>query len=88
MNGSEIGRYNVEIEKIMPLAEESGQGMIIKVTDENLLAKTGGIIQGMSGSPIIQNGKLAGAVTHVFVNDPTLGYGCYAQWMVKEITKE
>lgn len=88
LNGSEIGRYNVEIEKIMPLAEESGQGMIIKVTDENLLAKTGGIIQGMSGSPIIQNGKLAGAVTHVFVNDPTLGYGCYAQWMVKEITKE
>ena len=55
----------MEIEKIMPLAEESGQGMIIKVTDENLLAKTGGIIQGMSGSPIIQNGKLAGAVTHV-----------------------
>lgn len=60
-------------------------GMTIKVTDEELLEKTGGIIQGMSGSPIIQNGKLIGAVTHVYVNDPTKGYGIFAETMVEEI---
>lgn len=60
-------------------------GMTIKVTDEELLEKTGGIIQGMSGSPIIQNGKLVGAVTHVYVNDPTKGYGIFAEKMVEEI---
>lgn len=60
-------------------------GMTIKVVDKNLLEKTGGIIQGMSGSPIIQNGKLVGAVTHVYVNDPTKGYGIFAETMVEEI---
>ncbi len=87
LEGETIGAYEIEIEKIMPLAEASGQGMVIKITDQELLEKTGGIIQGMSGSPIIQNGKLAGAVTHVFVDDPTRGYACYAEWMVKEITQ-
>lgn len=58
--------------------------MIIKVTDKRLLAKTGGIVQGMSGSPIIQDGKLIGAVTHVFVNDPTSGYGVHIEWMLQE----
>ena len=62
-------------------------GMTIKVTDKDLLEKTGGIIQGMSGSPIIQNGKLIGAVTHVYVNDPTKGYGIFAETMVEEINK-
>ena len=61
--------------------------MTIKVTDNDLLEKTGGIIQGMSGSPIIQNGKLIGAVTHVYVNDPTKGYGIFAETMVEEINK-
>lgn len=61
--------------------------MTIKVTDNDLLEKTGGIIQGMSGSPIIQNGKLIGAVTHVYVNDPTKGYGILAETMVEEINK-
>ena len=56
--------------------------MFIRVTDERLLSTTGGIVQGMSGSPIIQNGKLVGAVTHVFVSDPTKGYGIYADWMI------
>ena len=60
-------------------------GMTIKVTDKDLLEKTGGIIQGMSGSPIIQNGKLIGAVTHVYVNDPTKGYGILAETMVEEL---
>ena len=57
--------------------------MMIKVTDNRLLEKTGGIIQGMSGSPIIQNGKFIGAVTHVLVNDPTIGYGVFADIMIK-----
>lgn len=88
LHGNKIEAYDIEIKKLMPLAEENGQGMVIQITDQELLKKTGGIIQGMSGSPIIQNGKLAGAVTHVFVNDTTSGYGCYAEWMVKEITKQ
>jgi stage IV sporulation protein B len=57
--------------------------MVVKVTDLELLNLTGGIIQGMSGSPIIQNGKLVGAITHVFVNDPTRGYGVFAEWMLQ-----
>ena len=57
--------------------------MLIKVTDKELLEKTGGIVQGMSGSPIIQDGKFVGAVTHVLVNDPTTGYGVFADMMLK-----
>ena len=60
--------------------------MIVKVTDKELLEKTGGIIQGMSGSPIIQNGKLIGALTHVFVTDPTKGYGVFADTMLEQLT--
>ena len=56
--------------------------MIIKITDERLKDKTGGIVQGMSGSPILQNGKIIGAVTHVFVNDPTKGYGIFIEDML------
>ncbi len=58
--------------------------MVIKITDPKLLERTGGIVQGMSGSPIIQNGKLVGAVTHVFVNDPSSGYGCFIEWMLQD----
>ena len=82
-----IGEYEVEIENLN-LNDNSGQNMVIRVTDEALLEKTGGIIQGMSGSPIVQNGRLIGAVTHVFVNSPEKGYGitignmlrCYEQF--------
>lgn len=56
--------------------------MILKITDPGLIAKTGGIVQGMSGSPILQNGKIIGAVTHVFVNDPTRGYGIFIDTML------
>ena len=56
--------------------------MIIRIIDKELIGKTGGIVQGMSGSPIIQNGMLVGAVTHVFVSDPTKGYGIYAETMI------
>ena len=59
--------------------------MIIKVVDQNLIEKTGGIIQGMSGSPIIQEGKLIGAITHVFLNDPTRGYGVFIENMIEDM---
>lgn len=74
--------YEVEISKINHTSAEN-KNMVIKITDEKLIEKTGGIVQGMSGSPIIQNGKLVGAVTHVLVNDPTKGYGIFAETMVK-----
>ena len=77
--------YEIEIEKIYKNNNEDNKSMIIKVTDEKLIEKTGGIIQGMSGSPIIQNGKFVGAVTHVMVNDPTIGYGVFADMMLKQM---
>ena len=61
--------------------------MVIKVKDEKLLQKTGGIVRGMSGSPIVQNGRLIGAVTHVFINDPTKGYGIFIENMINEMDK-
>ena len=61
--------------------------MLIKITDERLLEKTGGIIQGMSGSPIIQNGKFVGAITHVFVNNPSTGYAVFADKMIEELAE-
>ena len=75
--------FDIEITEIKP-EEDSGKGLAITVTDENLLKRTGGIIQGMSGSPILQNGKLVGAVTYVMVNEPKKGYGCLIHYMMKE----
>ena len=72
-------KYEIEIEKLVMSEEEKGQNMVIRVTDPALLQKTGGIVQGMSGSPIIQNGMLVGSVTHVFVKDPTRGFGVFAE---------
>ena len=77
--------YDIIIEKTYKKNNSNNKSMIIKVTDEELLEKTGGIIQGMSGSPIIQNGKFCGAVTHVLVNDPSKGYGVFADLMVKQM---
>ena len=85
INGQTIERFNIEIQKINLQESPEGKGLVIKVTDPVLLEKTGGIVQGMSGSPIIQNGKLVGAVTHVFVHDPTRGYGCFIDWMLMEV---
>lgn len=76
--------YDVVIEKLLQQDNPSSKSMIIKVVDEDLLEKTGGIVQGMSGSPIIQNNKIVGAVTHVLVNKPDTGYGIYIEWMLKE----
>lgn len=78
----EIREYEIEIEKIELGRTKDNKGLVIKITDEELLQKTGGIVQGMSGSPIIQNGKLVGAVTHVLVNDPTRGYGIFIENML------
>jgi len=65
--------------------DDGGRDMMLQVTDPDLLAVTGGIVQGMSGSPIIQDGKLIGAVTHVLVNDPTRGYGIFIENMLKAV---
>ena len=79
--------YNIEIQKIYYNNNYDNKSMLIKVTDEELLNKTGGIIQGMSGSPIIQNGKFCGAITHVLVNDPTIGYAVFADKMLQELSE-
>lgn len=76
--------YDIEIEKLIDQNEPNSKSMIIRITDKRLLEKTGGIVQGMSGSPIIQNGKLIGAVTHVLVNKPDTGYGIYIEWMLQD----
>ena len=76
--------YDIEIVKLLPQEEAGPKSMVIKVTDKELLEKTGGIVQGMSGSPIIQNEKLIGAVTHVLINKPDVGYGIYIEWMLKD----
>jgi len=78
---SGVREFDCEIIKIYQQPFTESKGMVIKITDEYLIEKAGGIVQGMSGSPIIQNGKLIGAITHVFINDPLKGYGIYALWM-------
>lgn len=85
LDGKEAKSYEIYIEKIL-LNSSGNKNMIIKITDEELLNKTGGIVQGMSGSPIIQNGKLIGAVTHVFLNDPTRGYAVFIENMIEDMS--
>ncbi|MCI8835481.1 MAG: SpoIVB peptidase [Ruminococcus sp.] len=80
-----VQEYTVKITGVDYEAEEINKGLILQVTDPLLLEKTGGIVQGMSGSPILQNGRLIGAVTHVFVNDPTKGYGIFAETMMAQL---
>lgn len=77
--GQQVDKYSIRIDKI---TNDGDKELIIDVTDDRLLSTTGGIVQGMSGSPIIQNGMLVGAVTHVFVNNPTKGYGTLAENMI------
>ena len=84
INGEKIREYDIQIEQVNTHGEIKEKSMIIKITDSDLLSKTGGIVQGMSGSPIIQNGKLIGAVTHVLINDPTRGYGIFIETMLEE----
>ena len=82
VNGTTVREYSVEILKIYPKSKQNGRNLLLRVTDPALLEATGGIVQGMSGSPIIQTGKLIGAVTHVLVNDPTTGYGIFIENML------
>lgn len=84
VDGQSIEKFAIEIQKVNLQASPEGKGMVIKIIDPRLMELTGGIVQGMSGSPIIQNGKIVGAVTHVFVHDPTKGYGCFVDWMLME----
>ncbi len=87
LEDGKVKEYTVEIEKIYLNNNSNNKSMLLKVTDEELLEKTGGIIQGMSGSPIIQNGKLIGALTHVLVQNPTQGYAVFADIMVKQMNE-
>ncbi|MCD8026126.1 MAG: SpoIVB peptidase [Clostridiales bacterium] len=80
--GDRVGCYDIEISKICNDSASSNENFVIKITNDELLEKCSGIVQGMSGSPIVQNGKLVGAVTHVFLNNPDEGYGISAQNMV------
>ncbi|WP_028560022.1 SpoIVB peptidase [Paenibacillus pinihumi] len=84
IGGQKVEKFKIDIVHVTKQSSPATKGMVIKITDKRLIENTGGIVQGMSGSPIIQNGKLVGAVTHVFVNDPTSGYGCFIEWMLQD----
>ncbi|WP_440833424.1 SpoIVB peptidase [Paenibacillus sp. 22594] len=84
VDGQQVERFNVEIIHVARQDTPATKGMVLRITDPRLIDKTGGIVQGMSGSPIVQNGRLVGAVTHVFVNDPKSGYGCFIEWMLQD----
>lgn len=83
IRGEQIEEFEVEIERVMPDRTDS-KNMVVRITDPRLIQATGGIVQGMSGSPIVQNGKLVGAITHVFVNDSLRGYGVFIQNMLQD----
>lgn len=85
VNGEDIERFSIMIEKVYP-ERNNGKAMVIRVTDPRLLNLSGGIVQGMSGSPIIQDSKIIGAVTHVFLNDPERGYGIFIDSMLSEMS--
>jgi stage IV sporulation protein B len=87
IDGKKIEEYDSLIQKVSRQNMNGSKGMIIKITDDRLLSTTGGIVQGMSGSPIIQNGKIVGALTHVLVNDPSRGYGIFIEAMLKKMTR-
>ena len=84
ISGSVPEKYTVEIEKV-DYSNGSNRNMVIRITDKRLLNTSGGIVQGMSGSPIVQDGKLVGAITHVLVSDPARGYGIFAEKMAESI---
>ena len=88
VEGKSPKSYQIEIERVAASDANPTKNMVIRITDANLLAVTGGIVQGMSGSPILQDGKLVGAVTHVFVNDPTRGYAIFAENMKCEANRQ
>ncbi len=84
INGDDIEKFDIEIEKLYPVGD-NGKGMVVRISDPRLISITGGIIQGMSGSPIIQDSRIVGAITHVFLNDPSRGYAIYMDQMLSEL---
>ncbi len=84
VDGTGVHEYAIEITRVNHQTAPAPKSMVLRVTDKRLLDATGGIVQGMSGSPILQDGRIIGAVTHVFVSDPTQGYGVYVDWMLQE----
>ena len=88
VDGQEVKQYDCEIEKVYNQSQPETRSMVVRITDPELLERTGGIVQGMSGSPIVQDGKLVGAVTHVLINDPTRGYGVFIEWMLDAASGE
>lgn len=88
IDGGGVREYDIEIERINLLDMTGSKSMVIKITDPELIEKTGGIVRGMSGSPIIQNGRLVGAVTHVLINDPTRGYAVFAESMAEQLLQQ
>ncbi|MGI6435128.1 MAG: SpoIVB peptidase [Syntrophomonadaceae bacterium] len=87
VNGTDIEQFEVNIEKVYP-ERRNGKGMVVQITDTRLLSITGGIVQGMSGSPIVQEGRLIGAITHVFLNDPQRGYGIFMDNILSEMPSQ
>lgn len=85
LDNGKVEKYEIEIQRLFVNNNEDNKSMVIKITDTRLIEKTGGIVQGMSGAPIIQNGKFVGAITHVLVNDPLTGYGVFADMMIKQM---
>ena len=85
ISGNTVKKYSIEIEKVFRNNYKDTRGMVIKITDEELIKETGGIVQGMSGCPIIQNNKIVGAITHVIVNNPVKGYGIFIESMINNI---
>lgn len=85
IDASGIQAFDCEIIKVTPQSSPANKGMVLQITDNDLISKTGGIVQGMSGSPVVQDGKLIGVITHVFVNDPLKGYCIYALWMQNQM---
>ena len=88
LDDNEVKEYDIEIQSVDKNPHFGKKNMIIKITDAELISKTGGIVQGMSGSPIIQDGNLIGAITHVFINDPQRGYGIFIENMLSEGEKQ
>lgn len=86
LDNTGVKEFDINIEQVL-LDSSGNKNMIIKITDEELINKTGGIVQGMSGSPIVQDNKLVGAVTHVLLNDPTRGYGVFIENMIEDLSK-
>ena len=86
-DSNKVQEFEIEIEKVYTDNDSNNKSMLIRITDDKLIEKTGGIIRGLSGAPIIQNGKFIGAVTNVLVSNPKIGYGIFADLMIKEMNK-